>query len=268
MATTTDHSGHRERLRTRIREYGLASLAPHEVLEYLLFPFVPRRNTNDIAHALLDAFGDLPGVLEADSRALASVVGMTQNAALFLANLLTINSLYTLEKNKAASGFDDPAKAVRYLCHRIGHMPYENFAALCLDAKGKLLHVVQFESQNANYVQINVRNLLKQLVCTRAVNVIVAHNHPSGDVTPSDEDRALFLYLKEVLSHVEITLLDCLIVAGTRSFSFVAEEEFRARLHVEAPIAAEAKPRPRKRTPPRADADEMDLLHAPHDDET
>ena len=81
------HEGHRERLREKIRKNGIKDLEPHEVLEYLLFSFVPRRNTNDIAHRLLHKFGSLSAVFDADYNALVEVEGMTQNAALFITQI-------------------------------------------------------------------------------------------------------------------------------------------------------------------------------------
>ena len=79
------HDGHRERLRSRVEKYGLESLEDHEKLEFLLFSFIPRRDTNPIAHELLSTFGSLRGVLDSEPEQLASIKGMTQNAALFFA---------------------------------------------------------------------------------------------------------------------------------------------------------------------------------------
>lgn len=220
MTTTTDHTGHRERMRERIRQNGLDSLQPHEILEYLLFSFVPRRNTNDIAHRLIAEFGSLSNVLDAPYESLVGVEGMTKNAALFLTSLPAIDAVCCDEKRSRAGHYDNPTKAAQYLCSRIGNLPYECFAALCLDAKGNLLGVVQFRSSGANYVHINVRELVRRLVLSRAVNVVIAHNHPSGNTTPSDQDVALYKYLQEVMRSVDINILDCMIVAGNKYFSF------------------------------------------------
>lgn len=82
--TSNVHDGHRSRMRDRIRKSGLGSMQPHEILEYLLFPFVPRKDTNEIAHALIDRFSSFGGVLNASEEDLQKVSGMTENAALFL----------------------------------------------------------------------------------------------------------------------------------------------------------------------------------------
>ena len=81
------HDGHRQRMRERIASDGIRSLHDHEVLEYLLFPFVPRRNSNEIAHRLMEKFGTFSEVFNADAADLAAVAGMTGNAALFFSGL-------------------------------------------------------------------------------------------------------------------------------------------------------------------------------------
>ena len=234
-------------MRERIRQHGLGSLMPHEVLEYLLYPFVPRRNTNDLAHRLLDTFGNLAAVLDAPYDALKAVNGMTANAALFLSQIAGIQSLYNQEK-EARLAFQNPQDAVRYLRNRIGNLPVEVFAALCLDAKGNLLSVVQFESQSADYVAVNVRKLVREVLLTRAVNVIVAHNHPSGDVSPSGEDVAMFQHLQQVLASVDVTLLDCLIVSDRNAYSMMVNDGFQKKIRLSA--VAEGPAQSRTRTSP------------------
>ncbi|MBQ4444243.1 MAG: hypothetical protein II896_06290 [Clostridia bacterium] len=218
------HDGHRERLRAKIRKDGLNSLEPHEVLEYFLYPFVPRRNTNDIAHALLHKFGSLSGVLEADCAALADVDGMTANAALFLSQLPAFLVMYKMDKATKKNNFLAPAEAAVYLNELIGQRPTECFAALALDVKGNLIGTVQFESTRADSVAVDVRKLVKELLLIRATGVIVAHNHPSGDVTPSMEDGDMLELLRSAFAPLDINLLDCLIVGGGKAVSMMRRQ--------------------------------------------
>ena len=234
--TTSNHEGHRNRLCERIRTQGIGSLYDHEILEYLLYPFLPRRNTNDIAHNLLAVFGTLAGVLDAQYDALMRVEGVTDRMALFLSNVPAVFAQYNAEKHRRSGMFATPLAAAQYLCSHLGNMPYECFMALCLDAKGNLLQVVQMRSDAANSLQVNMRNLLRELVHSRAVNVVVGHNHPSGDASPSPHDYALLDALRRVLVDVGICLVDCIVVAGDAYTSMVACENSRRQ--------AAAKPRP------------------------
>lgn len=96
MAAKRVHDGHRDRMRERIRRSGLSTLQEHEMLEYILYAFVPRKDTNEIAHALIDRFGSFAGVLNADEKRLAEIAGMTENAALFLCNLPDVFRAYRI----------------------------------------------------------------------------------------------------------------------------------------------------------------------------
>ena len=125
------HDGHRERLRNKIRNYGFECLEDHEKLEYLLFPFVPRRDTNPIAHELIRTFGSYKEVLEAETDLLASVAGMTENAALFLHTLPDAFSAYlTSDKSKQLTS---PSACAEVVTARIGRKKTEHFLVLYLD---------------------------------------------------------------------------------------------------------------------------------------
>ena len=109
-------------MRDRIRKSGLGSMQPHEILEYLLFPFVPRKDTNEIAHALIDRFSSFGGVLNASEEDLIKVSGMTENAALFLANLSDVFRVYVDDVNKDGANRQDLSgrgKARNFLCARL-----------------------------------------------------------------------------------------------------------------------------------------------------
>ncbi|MBQ9144939.1 MAG: RadC family protein [Clostridia bacterium] len=216
------HDGHRERMRQRIRQAGLRSLQPHEVLEYFLYSFIPRRNTNDIAHELLARFHSLSGVLEAPYEHLLEVPGMTANAALFLTQLPEISSLYKISKGRRVNFANAPHEIAEYACRLIGHQPEEVFAVFCLDAKGNLLHTIEKSIGAADAVNINVRTLMREVVASRAINVVVAHNHPSGDVHPSDNDIKFTRRLLVAMNVLNITLLDSLVVSEFEAYSVLS----------------------------------------------
>ena len=215
------HEGHRERLREKIRKDGLSGLEQHEVLEYLLFPFIPRRNTNDIAHLLLARFGSLAAVFDADYNALREIDGMTDNAALFLTQMPSLVVQYKLSKATRQRNYLDPDQAVVHLNELIGHEPVECLAALAVDAKGNLLGTIHMRSSRADAVNVDIRKVVKELLLLRAFGVVIAHNHPSGDVNPSADDKAACLSIQAALAPLDIALLDCLIVGDGKAYSLM-----------------------------------------------
>ena len=236
------HDGHRERLRERIRTEGIARLAPHEVLEYLLFPFVPRRNTNEIAHELLSRFGSLDKVMDAEYAALREVKGMTDNAALFLMQLPALVVLYKTERAKHSGlNFLDPNVAAVHLNELIGNHPTERCAALGVDVKGNLVGTICFDSDAADRVSLNARRLVKELLLMRAAGVVVAHNHPSGDVHPSQEDATAYRNLQNALEPLSIRLLDCIIVGGGKAYSMCKPADNEADHEIDAGEADETE---------------------------
>ncbi|MBO4535030.1 MAG: RadC family protein [Clostridia bacterium] len=222
-----EHEGHRDRLRRKIEEGGLKSLAEHEVLEYFLFAFVPRRNTNDIAHALLKTFGNLAAVCDARWEELERVEGMTHNAALFLSQLPSFASMYKADKAKRAA-FHKPHEWTAYLCELIGREPTEQLVALCLDVKVNLLKTIWLETDQETTVAVSARRLVKEVLVSHAVNVVVGHNHPSQDPRPSREDLRFCSHLKQALATVDITLLDCVTVTQQEARSIMGVDAYDA----------------------------------------
>lgn len=213
------HDGHRERLRNRVKKYGFESLEDHEKLEFLLYPFTPRRDTNPIAHALLSAFGSFRNVLEADAEALAEVKGMTMNAALFLHTLPDVFSAFLLsEKEKRLLG---PIECAEYFIARIGRKKEEHFLVVYLDDGGRIIKSEEFKGEH-KAVSINRDKIVKSAVKLGATYVVLGHNHPNGALRPSDDDRDSTNRIVQALGVVNIKLGDHLIVSGYEYYSMQA----------------------------------------------
>ena len=211
------HDGHRERLRNKLRKYGFECLEDHEKLEYLLYPFIPRRDTNPIAHELISTFGSYRKVLEADAELLASVKGMTENAALFLHLLPDAFSAYlTSEKELRLTG---TAQCAEYIIARIGRKKEEHMLALYIDESGKLIHSEDNSSDRRRSVVIDRDHLVATAVKCRAKYVVIGHNHPGEDLTPSGADIDASNRIVQALGMVGIKLGDSLIVSPTAYYS-------------------------------------------------
>lgn len=216
------HDGHRERLRKRIEKYGLESLEDHEKLEYLLYSFIPRRDTNPIAHELIYTFGSYKKVLDAEVEQLASVKGMTENAALFLHSLPDAFSAYLLsEKEKKLV---DIRSCAEYLIARIGRKKEEHFAVLYLNDADELIKADEFTTSGRRSVTIERDKLVATAVQCKAKCVVVGHNHPSGNLAPSDADIESTNRLVQALGMVGIKFGDHLIVSYNEYYSMKLHE--------------------------------------------
>ena len=205
-----DHSGHRERL----REEFLArpeSFPDHKVLELLLFYALPRRDTNPIAHDLIDRFGSLAGVLDADPEAVARVAGMGRQSAVLLQVVKELGRRYQTLRAGLEGIVSDTRAAANVLRPCFYGAKNELVYLLCMDGKGKLLSCPKIGEGSVNAAEVIPRKVVNAALLSNATMVVLAHNHVSGLALPSQEDRATTLYLRDLLAQVGVTLLDHLV---------------------------------------------------------
>ena len=220
MAQEIKHDGHRDRMRERILKSGLSSLQDHEILEYLLFAFIPRKNTNDIAHALISKFGSFAGVLNADEQALQEVDGMTRNAAIFLASLPDVFRVYLKDVDKKKLSLSGRGVIRRYLGAELYGKQVEQVVAVALDSKDQFIAQEVVASGDGASVNVSVRDIVNFAIKHKAVNVVLAHNHPSGQTSPSQADVDLTADAYATLESIGVNLEDHLIFSGADYYSF------------------------------------------------
>lgn len=207
------HDGHRERMRQRFLRYGLDSFEDHNVLELLLFYAVPRKDTNELAHRLLETFGSLDKVMEASQEALMAVPGMGESAAALLRLIPAAGQRYLMAKQETGSVLNNSTKTGNYLLPRFLSATEEMAYILCLDGKMAVLDCVRLGEGSISSVCLNVRTVVQVALDKRAACVILAHNHVSGVALPSAEDREATRRIQRALETVGICLLDHIIVA-------------------------------------------------------
>ncbi|MEA4942013.1 MAG: DNA repair protein RadC [Oscillibacter sp.] len=206
------HDGHREKMRRRFLETGLAGFADHEALEFLLFYAIPRRDTNALAHQLLERYGSLEMVLSAPVEDLQKVEGMGESAALLL-RLVPMLTERSRRKEDAPVILNSTEKAGNYMLCRFDGKKNELVYELCLDRKGKLLASKLLTEGDVNGAELNIRKLVGNALLTNASAVILSHNHPSGVALPSGEDFATTDRVRTALESVGVQLVDHIIVA-------------------------------------------------------
>ncbi|MBP3314007.1 MAG: DNA repair protein RadC [Oscillospiraceae bacterium] len=208
------HSGHRKRLKERFVTEGLDSFSDLHALELMLFFVVPRRDTNPIAHGLLERFGSLRGVMDARKEDLEEVKGVGENATLLLKLIPALVRKYRMDSFEGDVVLLRTQETGDFLIPRFSSAREEEVHLLSLDAKGKVLDCRRIHKGSVNTVGVSVRKVVETALTTGASSVVLAHNHPSGLALPSEEDKATTRLVQQALKPVSVTLADHIIVAG------------------------------------------------------
>lgn len=220
------HDGHRQRMKKRFLKNGLNDFSEHEVLELLLFYCIPRRDTNEIAHNLCNQFGSFAKVLDASVQELIKVEGMGENAATFLSLIRETNRYYQINRfdlNEALTTYD---KCGDFLCPFFATEKNEAVYLLCLDAKCMVLSCEKIAEGSVNSTTVPARRVVQMALDKNATSVVLAHNHPSGIATPSDEDIQTTVKLAKTLGAVCVTLVDHIIVADDDYVSLALSNKY------------------------------------------
>ncbi len=207
------HQGHRQRLKDRFRQEGLDHFDERHVLELLLFYAIPQRDTAPIAQALLDRFGSLAQVLDANAEELEKVPGVSGNSSTLLTLITALGRYYLVSRTQNCDILDTTDKCGAYLLHRFYGRRNETVFLLCLDAKCKVLCCREVGEGSVNSASIPIRRVVEIALGVNATTVVLAHNHPSGLAVPSMDDVQTTRRIACALDAVEITLADHIVVA-------------------------------------------------------
>ncbi|MDR1094307.1 MAG: hypothetical protein LBL66_09200 [Clostridiales bacterium] len=215
------HSDHRDRMYKRfLTSLSLDGFAPHEVIEMLLYRSIPMRNTSETAHRLIEKFGGLLEIFRAAPTELKSVKGMTARAALDLAVMYRAFLLLPPPAAPAAQVMDSTQSVLGFVRNRMKYEDYELVYIMCLDAANRVINVDMKTEYMPQSVALNARTIVKTAMSRGASKVILVHNHPSGDPTPSAEDDAVTRDSCVALAALEIALLDHIIIAKDKFYSY------------------------------------------------
>lgn len=221
------HSGHRQRLRNRFIENGLDGFNDHEILELLLFYCIPRKDTNELAHKLLDHFGSLSAVFNASVEQLMVVNGISTSAAVFITMIAPVCRRYNDDFDKIKK-LKDPENCGEYFVKYYKNLKVEQVTVLCLDSACRVLGFEKVCEGDANAVMINFRKLVEKVVKYPNCNAcIIAHNHPNGIALPSRDDISATAELKQTLAAMGITLVDHILVDQDDYISMASSPGFK-----------------------------------------
>jgi DNA repair protein RadC len=208
------HDGHRARLRQRLLAGGPEALLDHELVEYLLALALPRRDTKPLARKLIRDFGGFGALLSADADAIARVSGLGEGAiaALKIAQAAALGLLKEEIKNRPVLG--SWQALLDYLRADMAHQAIERVRVLFLNAKNMLIRDEPMWEGSVDESAVYIREVLKRALALGATAIIIVHNHPSGDPTPSQQDIRLTRDLAEAGRHLRITLHDHVIIGA------------------------------------------------------
>ena len=215
--------GHRDRLRGKLIKRGATALDDYELLEALLFAFIPRRDVKPIAKALLKRFGSLSAVLAADAEALIKVNGVGETVAAYIKATQEIGYRASREEIAARPVISSWAALLAYVRQQLQHETREQFRVLFLDKKNQLIADEMLGHGTVDHAPVYPREIARRALELSASALILVHNHPSGDPTPSRADIDITREIIDALAPLEIIVHDHLIAAKNGVTSFKSE---------------------------------------------
>ena len=213
------HDGHRNRLKNRFLNEGLTNFEDHNVLELLLFYSIPRSDTNEIAHELLNKFGSLHGVFEAGMEDLMSVNGISRHSAVLIKMIPELFVVYGRDKVRDIQKINSSDDAKQFFIPRFYGKVREEVQLVLLDDKMNIIKWVKIYEGSVNSANVPIRKIFEIAIENRATNVIIAHNHPTGLILPSKDDLRATAKVREALALVDVKLLDHVIVSDNEAAS-------------------------------------------------
>ena len=216
------YHGHRKRLRERFVKNGLAGFAEHEVIELLLTLAIPRADVKQPAKALLERFGSLRGIMDAPLVELRSVAGIGDVAATALHLIREAAALYLQEESEGGHVLRQAEKLSDFWRMRIGALKHEVFAVAYLDSGYRLLRdgVETLQEGTIDRAAVYPRRVVEAALKRQAAALVLAHNHPNGNVQPSEQDKVLTRAIVLAGETIGLRVVDHLVVSPDETFSF------------------------------------------------
>ncbi len=222
--------GHRERLRKRFEKFGLSALQEYEIVELLLTYVLPQKDVKPIAKELLNKFGSIKGILDADEDELKSVKYIKNKFVTLIKLIKEVNIIYRKQKSLETSLPASIEEIVEYCIEKLGNKKEEEFLVIYLDSGFRIQKEENFPAKEfyfsgtINRTVVYPRKIIEEALKRKAYALVIVHNHPSGIVEPSEYDKNLTKLLDMALKPLEIIIYDHIIVSGDSYFSFRKEK--------------------------------------------
>lgn len=215
------HKDHRQRVKNRFLKEGLENFDDVHILEMMLFYCVPRKDTNVLAHNLLNRFGTLNDVMNASAEQLRQVEGMGDGAITYIRFLREFAGVCQVRKNRDVKVINSYQDVYCCLYDRFSNHTRELVYVICMDAKRRILCIEKIGEGTVNSAGVSTRKVIELALAHNAAAVILAHNHPSGDVSASPEDLAVTRFVSDALRAIDVELTDHIIFSDHQYTSIV-----------------------------------------------
>lgn len=222
-ASGQDSSGHRARLRKRLLEGGAEALADHEVVEYLLMTAIPRRDVKPLARSLIQRFGNIAGVLNADAKALVLHPGMGETSAAALKVIALAARRLARTEAKAQPVLASWQALLDYLTIDMAHLTVERVRVLYLNSANMLIHDEHLAEGSLTEAAIHPREVIRRALDLGAAALILVHNHPSGAAETSRADIQMTNRIAEAGRLLGIAVHDHVIISRSGHVSLKAK---------------------------------------------
>lgn len=226
------HKDHRKKVKDRFFECGFTGMPDHNILEAILFLGIPQKDTNPIAHELINTFGSFSGVLEAKKSDLMKIKGMTESAAFAIMSYLPVNRRYIESLQKKKPVFENNDQIVDFLKPLFFEKStIERVFVLCFDTKNRLIACRNVCDGDISSALFDVRELMRIVLEVNAQKIIIAHSHPHGVVLPSREDIATTKLVFEMMKFIKVQLEDHFIVSDSGYMSMAKSRHYTHIFH-------------------------------------
>lgn len=214
-----NREGHRQRVKTAYLNNAFDSMPDHNVLEMLLFYSIPRVDVKPIAYELINHFGSIENVFNASVSELTKVRGVGENTAILINLVKDINSRVAIRQNENIKTLDSYKSASMYVENLLKNQRVEKMLVVTLNNDLSVINHHFVAEGTVNHASIEPIKIIEHAISDRASSVILAHNHPNGNASPSMEDRSFTVELLGLLRKLNIKLNDHIIVGRNESLS-------------------------------------------------
>lgn len=221
------HKGHRERVKARYINSGLESFEDHQVLELILFYCYPMVDTNEKAHKMINEFGTLTNLLDANPQDIEKRCKVSTNVAVLISLIPPLTKRYLTSKWGKKIILDSSSKVGKYAVSLFAEKKNEAFYLICLDSQRKLNFAPLISEGTIDEAHIYPRQIVEQALKYQAASVVITHNHPSGLLIASKADIEATKKIIIALETINIEVLDHIIVAGEEYMSFAEKKMLR-----------------------------------------
>lgn len=212
------HDGHRKRMWQKYIEHGIGIFEEHELLEILLFILIPRVNTNEISHNLINRFGSLKDVLDTSFADLQDIKGIGKNSAVELKFIGDIAD-YVNRKKHDAIKFDSSSAIIDFCIDHYKNVSHECVSFFLLDEKLTLIYKEDMEINMPNETEFDYGKIIKQAVKFECSALILSHNHPEGSAYASNADITTTRTLASLLKAIKVKIIDHIVIQGDTGYS-------------------------------------------------